>query len=132
MSKGDLLMFTGLIVAFVLCYLYYGLESALNGGTVDRHLFWMPFRCFWEEVLWNIPGGFKRKVEYVRKNFVGDWNGSVCGSTRSWNYEEVRTKNLFVACTRDVMRGTINFWLTMTIVSGIGFWFGYYIQTKLF
>lgn len=125
-------MITGLVCAFVLWYIYYGAESFLNGGTAGRHPLLMPFQCFWEEVLWNIPGGFARKVEYVRKNVVGYWNGSVCGSTRSWNYEEVRAKDLFVACTRDVMRGTVNFWLTTLIIAGGGFLIGFSISELMF
>ena len=119
-----MLMLTGFVCAFVLWYLYYGLESALNGGTLGRHPLLMPFQCFWEEVLWNIPGGLRRKTEYIRENVIGDWDGSVFGRTRSWNYEEVRIQNLYVDCARDIMRGPIHFWTTTFIVLATGFLIG--------
>ena len=122
-------MTLGLICAFVLWYLYYGFECALNGGNLGRHPLLMPFQCFWEEVLWNIPGGFRRKMEYVRENVIGDWDGAVLGRTRSWRNEEVRVQNLLSACTHDVMRGPINFWLTTSIVLAVGYLSGYFISS---
>ncbi len=126
-------MITGLIAAFVFWYLFYGFECALNGASFGRHRtidqLMMPFECFWEETLWNIPGGFKRKVLYVKENVIGDWkHGVVCGNTRQWEHAEVRKNNLYEACARDVMGKARYFWLKTILLSGIGFCIGYGIQ----
>ena len=117
-------MMVPLVCAFVLWYLYFGLEYALNGGTLGRHPFLMVFQCFWEEVLWNIPGGLGRKTKYVRENVIGDSSGSVLGHTLTWNYHEVRSNNLFSACARDVLRGAWSFWATTIVVPTVGFFIG--------
>ena len=102
-----------LVVAFVIWYIYYSIECGLNGGSLERNPFTMAFFLFWEQLLWSIPGGLQRRTEYVRENVVGDWLGGVCGSKRFWNYAEVREKNLYAECARDVLPTPLYFWLVV-------------------
>lgn len=79
----------------------YGFESYLNGGDVGRNRFLFPFQCFWGEVLWNLPGGHAA----FAKKAVGRSNGIILGHRRSWHYAEVREKDLYEACGRDILPG---------------------------
>ena len=114
-------MIIPVMCAFGLWYLYYGVQSFLNGGSIGRDPLLMPFQCFWEELLWQIPGGTARKIAYVRENVVGDGDGVVLGNTERWDYGEVRSQNLYAACARDVMPGAVGFWLTTVLVPAAGF-----------
>jgi len=99
-------------IALGIWYVYYTLECCLNGGDLGRNFSTMAFSLFYEQLLWSIPGGLSRKSEYVKNNLVRDWeNGGVCGSKQFWEYAEVREKNLYVECARDVMPGPLYFWI---------------------
>lgn len=51
-----------LICGGVAWYFIYGLELWLNGMMKPNHL-----RGLWEELLWILPGGRRRRIAYVRK-----------------------------------------------------------------
>lgn len=104
-------------IAFGIWYVYYGFECALNGGTLGRNPLLMPFQCFWEELLWNLPGGMRRKIIYLKENVIGEeGSGCIVGMGffgKSWDFEEVRQKNFYKACARDVLSGSFHFWIVV-------------------
>jgi hypothetical protein len=50
-------------------YILYGLECYLNGGSIGRNQFLMVFQCFYEDLLWVLPGGISRKIKYCNEAF---------------------------------------------------------------
>ena len=50
-----------LIFGIAFWYLLFGAELALNGARMDK---WVHFRCLWEELLWALPGGWKKRLDY--------------------------------------------------------------------
>ncbi|MCC6934297.1 MAG: hypothetical protein IT406_01195 [Candidatus Yanofskybacteria bacterium] len=107
--------------AFLLWYLYFGLEYYLNGGTLGRDPLLMPFQCFWEEVRESIPGGIKLKEQRIREA-VRDVRvqGSFLGRTGFWHYDDIRGQHLYRACARDVFRPPLEFWATVACVTAVG------------
>ena len=98
-------------IAFAVWYVFYSVECELNSGSLGRNPYTMAFLLFWEQLLWSIPGGLKRRADYVKENLVQDWKlGGVFGTKRFWNYAEVREKNLYVECARDVLPTPFYFW----------------------
>lgn len=107
-----------MIVFMILCYLlaitcgfglwfvYYGLESYMNGG----YSIW---RCFKEEVSWFLPGGRKLKGDYIRK-MVDGWNGD--GWIGEFSYKEIREDNLYEKVGSKVLPGRIHFLLTHILI----------------
>jgi hypothetical protein len=60
-------IFAALVFGFVLWWIYYGLECYIN-GEIGCNQYAMRFRLMWEEFLWILPGGKKRKLEYCNGN----------------------------------------------------------------
>ncbi len=93
-----IIIITALLIfgfSFCIWYVLYGVSCALNGATLNPgNQFLMPFRCFWEDLAWVGPGSRKRKGDYIR-NQVRDWDGAMCSSTDSWDYDEIRKHNLY-------------------------------------
>ncbi len=58
-------------------YVYYGLECYLNGASIGRNQYAMPFLCLWEETLWILPGGRRRKLAFARGD--ADWADELPG-----------------------------------------------------
>jgi len=56
------------IIAFGVWYLVYGLECFINGGMGGWEL---PFRCLWDDIRFNSPGGWQRRLRAV--NGDEDW-----------------------------------------------------------
>jgi hypothetical protein len=52
-----------LIFSIFVWYCYYGLECAINGGTIGRHPLLFHFPLLWEEVTWLFPDGWERKLK---------------------------------------------------------------------
>lgn len=94
-----------LIVGFVLWYLVYGLECFLNGGSLGRNQWTMQFVLLNQEISWLlVPGA---KVKYLKEHVILDCfeHGAICGSTKGWDYQEVREQNLWRECANDVLPG---------------------------
>lgn len=101
------------IIAFVLWYIYYGLECMLNGAEGGLL---MPFRCLIKNLTWSIPGGLQRRVVYFKDNLLptpslndGKIHGSICG-TIGWDYDWVVENDLYEDCVRDTLPGPFHFW----------------------
>ena len=105
------------ILVLVVVYLYFGLEGCINGATLGRNRYFMPFQIFWEDLLWSIPGGSRRRTEYI-KLLVGDsGDGCICSNKRNWEYNEIRSKNLYSECAKDVLGGNLGFWTKIVIIT---------------
>jgi hypothetical protein len=72
----------------------------------------MPFKCFWEEVRENIPGGIKRKALRLKRYINGCADGLLHGATQTWSYREIRNNDLYEECARDIYRSPLGFWVS--------------------
>ncbi len=83
------------IISIAAWYALYGFECLLNGAGFGRKTIWfIPFECFWEEILWNLPGGRAWHTEH--KIICGSTSrGIIIGRHRNWHYQEVIEKNLY-------------------------------------
>ena len=91
----------------------------LNGGDGV-------FRCFAEEIMWHIPGGLKRRTAYIKEIVDGmllqtvngepRLLGTMSGRKQSWSYEEIRDKNLYKECAKDMLGGTLEFWFISIVL----------------
>ncbi len=106
MTWLSLLWVLWLIPGFGLWYLSYGLECFMDGATLSRDQFLAPFQCFWEEVLWVLPGGRKRKGDYIRRQ-VSRFEGE--GYMGSWTYSDIRRFNLYEEVGSAMLPGWIHF-----------------------
>lgn len=96
-----------LIVGFVIWYLFYGLECWANGAFMSsKQTHWS---CLLEDVLWVLPGASKRKGEYIKKTMGSFEHGSMCSSSGSWDYEEIREKNLYEVVGNAMLPGLGHF-----------------------
>ena len=93
--------------AFVFWYIAYGIEMYLNGGKVGRGRFWV-FSCFWEELLWFLPGGLARRVDHIRE-MVRPQVG-VSGYLHGYSYEQIREKNLYEVVAKKALGNGCYFW----------------------
>lgn len=99
-----------LFVGFCLWYLYYGLECWMNGATMSRNQYLMHFSCLWEEFLWALPFyGAYLKGEYIREQISDFEHGAMCSSSGSWDYSEIREKNLYKKVGKAMLPGTWHF-----------------------
>jgi len=115
------------VAGLIFWYFIYGLNCALNSGQLGRHWFFFPFQCFWDEIKWNFPGG---KAHYIKINIVGSFeDGSVCGSKRTWSFREIRERNLYAECGKDVLPGIPTLLFEILLPFGIGFLFCYGVRT---
>ena len=56
-----------LIAGFILWYIYYSVECVINGGSIMRNTVWeMQWKCFLEELSWFLPGGNKRRIQFLK------------------------------------------------------------------
>ena len=101
-------------VVVIFWYLWYGFGYFLNSGTLGRkYTSLMPFDCFWIDFIQNIPGGKKRKIASI-KQMVGNWNGIFATDNKSWEFEEIRQKNLFKECAMDILPSAKYFWFALS------------------
>ncbi len=117
------------ILAFVAWYFYFGAECFLNGA--DSWDFFMPFKCYWQEILWNIPGGQQRRIEWMKEWVKAPQHGTMLGKTKSWNYEEVRAGNLYAECVSDMLPGKFHCFLVIAVPIGLAFGFGIIVEKLL-
>jgi hypothetical protein len=97
-------------------YFYYGIECALNGALANRPQFLaLPLFCFWEELSWVVPGGRKRKGQYIQRLTKG-YNGVIVGKRKSWKIREIVEGNLYEDCGKDVLWGMDHFVLTHVVL----------------
>ena len=107
------------IVTFLVWLFIYGVTAFLNGGDGV-------FRCFAEEIMWHIPGGLKRRADYI-KDIVDSMPlqivngeprllGTMSGTKQSWSYEEIRDKNLYSDCAKDMLGSTLGFWFSSVLL----------------
>lgn len=107
------------IGAFVLWYVYFNFEYAINGGGAGRNPYLMVFQLFWQDILWSIPGGLKRKTAFIKERF-GSGNVCIAGSKRNWEWEDVVRDNLYEDCAKDTLPGPVGFWAKTITVSAFG------------
>ncbi|KKT91053.1 MAG: hypothetical protein UW92_C0019G0008 [Candidatus Jorgensenbacteria bacterium GW2011_GWA2_45_13] len=108
-----------LILGLIIWYLFYGLECFINGGTIGKSRFFFPFECLWNEILWNLPGG---KETYVKKHIANSSiDTAVCGSKQVWRSAEIRKKNLYFECGKDILPGFFHLFLVVSIPFGLSY-----------
>lgn len=92
-------------------YLIYTFTLMLNGGR-------NPIRTFFtQDLLWYIPGGLKRRIEYVKKMIQGAGEfDSTIGKKHSWIDREVVEKELYEEYVKDVLQSPFSFWIGNIIV----------------
>ena len=57
-----------LVASVAFWYVLYGLECFMNGGTIGRNQFLMPFQCLVEEAKWIVPiWGWRQRQLYSEK-----------------------------------------------------------------
>ena len=95
-------------VAFVIWYVGYGLEVAINGGTLGRSLLLAPFSCFWEQMLETLPGG-RAKWARQQADLAGELlrcgNYTYIGRRHSWDLFTVREQGLYAQMGKDCLPG---------------------------
>jgi len=65
---GHVMLWIALAAGILFWYFWYGLECFLNGGTIMRHPWLFHFPLLYEEITWILPGGRKRRLDYVHGN----------------------------------------------------------------
>ena len=93
------------LATLILWYVYYRMELARSDRILGRNPWVAPFQLFWKELLWNLPGGMERRIAYLKEDVIGSSHGMIRGSGRVWSRKEVRDKNLYHGCARDVVPG---------------------------
>ncbi len=111
--------------AVVVWFALYGLEAYLNSGSLGRHPVWFPFQCAWEELGWYLPGGTRRRINFVRERIAVPFDdGVMIGGTKAWHFSELRALEApgssilqrdkeFLACADDLLPGPFHFPLLM-------------------
>lgn len=99
------------IGTIVTWYLFYAFTLAMNGGG-------NPIRTFFtQDILWYLPGGLKRRAEYVKKIVKGaSEHSSTMGSKRTWTDKEVVEGELYEEFAKDVLQGPVSFWIMSVII----------------
>lgn len=69
-----------LALGFVIWYFYFGLECWINGAASSGYGNLIPFKCLWDDIKFNSPGGWKRRLEFT----AGDeeWASQIPGIDR--------------------------------------------------
>ncbi len=98
------------LVGLALWYLIYGMECAINGGTLGRNPYTMHFSLLWEEILWLLPVYGKRRREQFIKDQMGDFeNGMMFSGSQSFTYKEIREKGNYDEVARSMLPGLPHF-----------------------
>lgn len=104
-----------LLIAFTVWYFLYALSVFINDG---RDV----FKTFLRDVLWHLPGGLKQRTAFIEKKvnaphmLLPNVHGTIAGSTRSWDFDEVRQQNLYEECAKEVLGTSTEFWFYHVIV----------------
>lgn len=91
-----MLLLIAMSTGILMWWLLYGLECYMNGSTDIN-------RCLREEISWVLPGGRKRKADYIRA-LVGRSDHGWIGE---FSYESIRRDNLYEVVGSLVLPG---FW----------------------
>lgn len=103
----------GVVVGLFCFYVLYGIEGYLNGAHVGRHPTWFPFQFYLAELRQYLPGGLKRRTDFIRA-LIGDREGSsISGKSKLWWCNEVRASGAYQECALDVL-GTGREFFTVT------------------
>ncbi|MCI0533249.1 hypothetical protein L0Y49_03455 [bacterium] len=114
-----------LLCAFIVWYLYFSFEYMLNHCMAGRNQFLAVFELYAVNVLRNIPGGMKRKTEFIRNLAHNSKYDSILGDKRRWNFGEIQEHNLYRECAEDVFKSPLAFWFKSAVVIGVGVMIGY-------
>jgi hypothetical protein len=69
-----MVLLAGVVLGFVAWYVLYSVECMVNGGDGD----WlMAFRCAWDDLRFNLPGGWARRMAAVDGD--DEWAGEFPG-----------------------------------------------------
>jgi hypothetical protein len=98
------------LTTFVLWYLCFYAENFMTGRVFYRNRFAGPFHLFWDELLWHLPGGMDRQIEYLKKNIITGKNWVCVGSRKIWTLHEVmgRGRGWYRECAKDILPGKIH------------------------
>lgn len=67
-------------ISFIFWYFIYGLECYMNGGSLGRNQYLMPFQCAFEELKWAIPfWGWKERQRYCQERNCPELANSLPG-----------------------------------------------------
>lgn len=94
------------LIGFFVWYFIYGLEKFLNGGSLGRGRWWV-FECFWEEMLWFLPGGLARRIDYIREMVKSDSNTSFIDE---YSHKDIRKHNLYEKVAEQSLGNGFYFW----------------------
>jgi len=102
-----------LFIGIALWYVVYGVECALNGASFDRSL-WrqvtMPFECLWNDFWRALPFiGPRLKANHIRTMVDNFGQGVICTSGGSFDYSEIRDKNLYRKVGKLALPGRLHF-----------------------
>lgn len=110
------------ILTLSMFYIYYGLESHGNTYTQGNQLT-MPFLSFWEEVLWNLPGGRSRWIRKKLKKHLywnienhSDYKFDMPGRKKEWTDKDLVTPSDFRKCGKDVLPGIFHFLIFAALI----------------
>lgn len=99
-----------LFMSFLCWYILYAIDCSLNSGQLGRHPILFPFECFIEELPCRIRNGKQARIDFIKKLIGDEGDGSMCGSKRSYRYEEIRENNLHEEVFFNMLGGHFGFW----------------------
>jgi hypothetical protein len=119
-----------------LWYFYYSVECTLNGGTLGRNQWLMAFQCYYQELLWNIPGqlGINNRLSWIHEFADNGTDGVFITKDRIYTYAEIRMgdPNCVDAYARAILPGKLHCILVLLIPLLIGYLISYIISYALF
>jgi hypothetical protein len=97
------------LTLLVLAWLaFFGLEYALNGGTIRR--------CFPEELSLYGFSGEQNRTAFAKKQLLVDYDSTICGSKKTWYSREKHTEEQYVECGNDILGKGYYFWASKCII----------------
>lgn len=101
---------TYLCIGLLHLYIWYVLDALITYGTFSL-AFTRAFWGIWEDFIFNLPGGMKRKETAVRAIVTSSSHGSLVGNKSKWNYSHVRARENYREVARDMYMSAVEFWL---------------------
>jgi len=90
------------------------------------------FFGFWERLLWNVPGGGKRRADRIR-TMIGEYGSGCIGQgDLLWSYAEIREKNLYEEVGWVVLGGPIGRLLRYSRNTPFSFLLKFVVPSKKF